>query len=53
MAQPKQRSAWILLKVTDEEKRKFKKLAESRHTTLSEVIRQVLHREADLEGRAA
>jgi hypothetical protein len=42
------------IRVTEAEKRKFEKLAESRYTTLSELIRQLLHREADTSnGKAA
>lgn len=43
----------IPVKVTEAEKRKFEKLAKSRHTTLSELIRQLLHREADAKAEAA
>lgn len=42
------------VRFSDDELKKFTKLAESRHTDLSEVIRQLLHREADLsKGQAA
>ena len=43
----KERESRIPVKVTVEEKRKFEKLAASRYTTVSELIRQLLHREAD------
>jgi len=43
----KERSIRIPVQVTGAEKRKFEKLAESRYTTLSELVRQLLHREAD------
>jgi hypothetical protein len=43
----KEREARIPVKVTADEKRKFEKLAASRYTTLSELIRQLLHRESD------
>jgi uncharacterized protein (DUF1778 family) len=39
----------VLLKVriTAEEKAKFEKAAEARHTDLSELTRQLLHKEAE------
>lgn len=43
----------IPVQVTAEEKRKFERLAKSRHTNLSELIRQLLHREADRKAEAA
>jgi ribosomal protein L11 len=43
----KERETRIPVKVTVEEKRKFERLAASRYTTVSELIRQLLHREAD------
>ena len=46
----KERSTRIPVKVTEAEKRKFEKLAESKYTSLSELIRQLLHREADSQG---
>lgn len=49
----KNRSARIPVKVTTEEKKKFEKLAESRHTDVSELIRQLLHKEADSQAKAA
>ena len=49
-----ERNARIPVKVTEAEKRKFERLAQSRHTTISELIRQLLHREADAQkGQAA
>lgn len=37
----------VPVRVTPEEKARFVKVAESRHTNLSELIRQMLHAEAD------
>lgn len=37
----------IVVMVTAPEKRKFEKMAKSRYTNLSEIIRQFLHAEAD------
>lgn len=48
----KPRTKRIPVKVTPEEDKKFKKLAESRHTDVSELIRQLLHREADQQEKA-
>ena len=48
----KERNIRIPVQVTEAEKRKFEKLAEGRYTTLSELIRQLLHREADLKPQA-
>lgn len=42
-----QRPARILIKVTEQEKRKFETVAKKRYTNLSELIRQLLHKEAD------
>jgi hypothetical protein len=41
------RPVQLHLKVTEAEKQKFEALAVSRHMTLSELVRQTLHREAD------
>jgi len=50
----KPKSEQIHVKVSDVEKRKFERLAESRHMKLSELVRQILHREADIaKGQAA
>lgn len=48
-----ERKERIPVKVTSAEKRKFEKLAEQRHTTISELIRQLLHREADQKAQSA
>ena len=37
----------IRVRVTEDEKVKFEKLASAKHSDISEVIRQLLHREAD------
>lgn len=42
-----QRQERIVVVVTAPEKRKFEKMAKSRYTNLSELVRQILHREAD------
>lgn len=42
-----QRNALIKVRVTDAEKAKFDKLAASRHTDISEMVRQLLHRESE------
>jgi hypothetical protein len=42
-----ERQTLIRMRVSAEEKRKFEKLAKSRYTNLSELVRQLLHREAD------
>lgn len=48
MATKKQyRDEVIRVRVRPEEKAKFEKLAESRHTDISEIIRQLLHKEAE------
>lgn len=48
MARKKQyRDEVIRVRVRPEEKTKFEKLAESRHTDISEIIRQLLHKEAE------
>ena len=49
----KERKIRIPFMATEAEKRKFEKLAVSRYTTLSELIRQLLHREADSQGQGA
>lgn len=38
----------IVVLVTPPEKEKFEKMAEERYTNLSELVRQILHREADV-----
>jgi len=48
------REAQLNIRLTQEEDRKFRKLAESKHMKLSEFVRLMLHREADAEnGKAA
>jgi phage terminase Nu1 subunit (DNA packaging protein) len=49
----KERSSTILARVTLAEKRKFEKLANSKYTTISELIRQLLHQAADSQGQGA
>ena len=46
MATKKHREEVIRVRVRPEEKAKFEKLAESRHTNISEIVRQLLHKEA-------
>lgn len=41
------REEFIRVRVTLEEKAKFEQLAASKHTDISEIIRQLLHREAE------
>lgn len=48
----KERQSRILVRVSPQEKRKFEKVAEKRYTNLSELVRQLLHREADLAEKA-
>lgn len=45
----------IPVQVTADEKRRFERVANSRHTTVSELIRQLMHAEADKleKGKAA
>jgi hypothetical protein len=47
------RDVQINVRLTAPEKRKFEKLAEKRHTDISELVRQLLHREADLIAEKA
>lgn len=47
MAKKQYRDEVIRVRVRPEEKIKFAKLAESRHTDISEIIRQLLHKEAE------
>jgi hypothetical protein len=47
MAKKKLRDAVLRLRVTQEEKAKFEKLAAAKHTDISELARQLLHREAE------
>lgn len=50
----KEREITIGFRVTESERKKFLRLAESRYMTISELARQLLHREADTEaGKAA
>jgi hypothetical protein len=46
-ADVKERTVMLPVRVTKAEKSKFFKLAEDRYTTFSELVRQLLHREAD------
>jgi hypothetical protein len=46
-AKRKFRTALLKVRITDEEKVKFEKLANSRHTDISEIVRQLLHKEAE------
>lgn len=48
-----ERSASVLVKVTEREKVTFMKAAEKRHTNLSELIRQLLHAEAESQAQKA
>ena len=49
-----ERNQRIFVRVSQPEKRKFEKMARDRHTDLSEIVRQLLHKEADsTEGKAA
>ena len=41
------RNDLIRLRVTPDEKVKFERLAASRHTDVAELVRQLLHKEAD------
>jgi hypothetical protein len=41
------RTELIRVRVTAEERAKFEKLAASKHTDISQLTRQLLHREAD------
>jgi hypothetical protein len=45
----KNKDKWLQIKVTTGEHIAFHELAYKRHTGLSELIRQLLHREADIE----
>lgn len=47
MTKKKLREALVRIRVTEDEKAKFEKLAASRHTDLSELARQLLHKEAE------
>ena len=44
---------YIQVKVKPEDKASFVALAESRHTDLSELVRQLLHREVESSQQAA
>lgn len=46
------RSKPISVRVSEEERRKFLGLAASRHTDISELIRQLLHQAADAKQAA-
>lgn len=49
-----ERNSSIRVRVSAEEKEKFEQLAKGRHTDVSELVRQLLHKEADSsEGKAA
>lgn len=49
-----QRKTQIGVRLNDEEMEKLAKIAEARHTDVSEVVRQMIHREfAVLQGQAA
>ena len=41
------RDGFIHVRVTVDEKAKFEKLASAKHTDISEIVRQLLHKEAD------
>lgn len=41
------RDDFIRFRVTADEKVKFEKLAAAKHTNVAEVVRQLLHKEAD------
>lgn len=47
MAKKKLRVELLKVRITVDEKAKFEKLAASKHTDLSELARQLLHREAE------
>jgi hypothetical protein len=47
-----QREERVFVRVSVREKRKFQRLAKSRHTDISELARQLLHREADSKAEA-
>jgi molybdopterin/thiamine biosynthesis adenylyltransferase len=52
MKEPKkQRNKRFPVMMTDSEYRRFNRLADKRHTTLSDLLRQLAHREADLEDK--
>lgn len=42
-----QRDVRIVVAVSIPEKRKFQKMAKDRHTDLSELVRQLLHKESE------
>jgi predicted transcriptional regulator len=44
-----QRDDRLHIRVNAAEKRRFERLAAARHTDLSEIVRQALHKEADIE----
>ncbi len=48
-----QRETRIVVRVSVIEKRKFEKMAKDRYTDISELIRQLLHREADMKAERA
>ena len=52
---PKERTVRIPFQVSEDEKLRFARLAKAKHTNLSELIRQMLHAEADKieKGKAA
>lgn len=47
------RNERIIIRVKKAEKRKFYRLVKSRHTDLSELVRQLLHREVESKGLKA
>lgn len=49
----KPKTAQFHIVLTEEERSKFLKLADQRHTNISELIRQLLHKEADHQQVAA
>jgi len=49
----RQRDERLFVRVSVSEKRKFTRLAKRRHTDVSELARQLLHREADTKSLEA
>jgi hypothetical protein len=47
LTQEVQRNERLFIRVSEAEKRKFNRLARARNTDISELARQILHREAD------
>ena len=48
-----QRDTRLVVRLTVVEKRKFEKMAKDRHTDISELTRQLLHKEADAQTERA